>query len=168
MAQYTYPFVVTPLFLLNSKLDEWQTRHILAPNRNYTVAVSPDAAFAPCISHPLTDCNATQLQQWQGFGEQFDAALYHAQVATPPHVAARHGGFITTCPIHTTAIDRYSHRIQVRGVSMYQALSDWVWETHGPGPKPYWTYDVSWPRDTSCPPPSAARGSDSASDPLQL
>ncbi len=71
-------------------------------------------------------------------------------------MAARHGGFITTCPIHTTAIHGYTHRIEVRGVSMYQALSDWVWETHGPGPKPYWTYDVPWPRDTSCPSPSAS------------
>jgi hypothetical protein len=49
MAQYTYPHISTPVFVLNSAWDEWQTQNILAPNENTTVTVSTYAPFAPCI-----------------------------------------------------------------------------------------------------------------------
>ena len=143
MAQYTYPHIKTPVFLLNSMVDEWQTSNILAPNSNYSVSVTPYEAFQPCIKDPTAGCNATQAGQWTGYATQFTTALDAALAATPASSAAQNGGFITTCPIHTTAIDGLSHRITIGGVTMYEALVAWFFQTNGQGGKQYWTYDVA-------------------------
>jgi hypothetical protein len=114
--------------------------------------------FKPCIADPgPVGCNATQFAQWSNFSSQFLGALAAARAATPPGAAAGHGGFITSCPIHTTAIGGLSHRITIGGVTMYDAVVEWVFQTRGAGAD-YWTYDVDWPGDKSCPPPAPPAG----------
>lgn len=153
MAQYTLPHIRTPLFILNSQVDEWQTQNVLAPNVETVPHVTTYAPFVPCITHPVSGCNATQRDQWLGYGTQFLAALAAARAATPSDLAARHGGFITSCPIHTTNIGGLSHRISIGGVSMYSAYSRW-WLAPPTTPAS-WTIDEPFPADRSCPAPGA-------------
>jgi len=160
MAPYTYPFVATPTFLLQSSLDQYQTQNLLAPNEDTAVAVTPYAPFLPCTLHPGPEpaggaCNATQWAQWFGYDAQFYAAFDAALAATPPAVLARSGGVLTTCPIHTTAIGGRSHAIRVAGKSMYDYLAEW-WAARGaPVEGGRWARDVPFPGDTSCPAASA-------------
>lgn len=156
MAQYTYPYVSTPIFLLNSVVDEWQTSNILAPNSNVTDYVTTYGAFVPCIEDPLKGCNSTQHDQWFGYADQFMKALNTSIQNTPEAFMNQNGGFITSCPIHTTAIGGLSQKIHINGVSMYQALSDWYFETKGPGGAQYWTHDVPYPNNPTCPKPGPA------------
>jgi hypothetical protein len=151
MAQYTLPHIKTPLFLVNSMVDEWQAQNILAPNTITEPAVSTYGAFKPCILDPVAGCNATQAAQWTGFAGQFLAALEAAKAATPAPQAALHGGIVTSCPIHTTMIGGLSHRIKVGGVSLYEAVSAWV-----AGKGQQWTVDVPFPGNPTCPKPAAA------------
>ena len=149
MAQYTLPFMRTPTFVVNSMVDEWQTQNILAPSLDTEPAVHTYPPFAPCIKDPVAGCNATQAAQWTGYAAQFLSALDAARKATPAPLAAMHGGFITSCPIHTTMISGLSHRITIGGVTMYDAVSAWV--MGGPST---WTIDQPYPGDRTCPKPS--------------
>ena len=157
-APRAYLSLATPTFILNSAWDEWQTSNILAPDPNTLPHVKTYAPFAPCIAAPHTGCNATQFAQWFAYGAQWRTALAAARAAVlDPAVAARSGGYITSCAIHTTAISGFSHRIKINGgVSMYDALGAWV---DGGAPSVaggHWTMDVDWPGDTSCPGPHEA------------
>ena len=154
MAQYTYPFVATRTFLLQSQVDQFQTGNILAPNLNISYAASTYPPFAPCILNPgPVACNSTQFAQWQGYSSQFFTALNASLAATPADVLARSGGVITSCPIHTTAISGISHKIVVGGASMYEWLVRW-YDSKTPVTGGSFTYDVAWPGDTSCPRPT--------------
>lgn len=150
MAQYTYPYISTPVFILNSQVDEWQTSNILAPSLNTTFDVTTYPPFAPCIKDPAHGCNATQFTQWSNYAGQFMGALKAAQAATPASQLAANGGFITTCAIHTTAISGYSYKIKIGGVTMYDALSQWYFDAPG---AVAWRYDVPWPGNPTCPGP---------------
>lgn len=154
MAQYTYPFVSTPTFLLQSQVDQFQTGNILALNLDISYAASTYPPFAPCILNPgPVACNSTQFAQFKGYAGQFFAALNASLAATPADVLARSGGVITSCPIHTTAISGISHKIVVAGATMYEHLVKW-YDAAAPVPGGSFTYDVPWPGDTSCPKPS--------------
>lgn len=152
-----YPFLRTPTFILNSAWDEWQTSNVLAPDTNTQPHVTTYAPFVPCIAAPHTGCNATQFEQWFGYGDQWHTALATARAAvSDPAVAARSGGFVTSCAIHTTAISGFSHRIKIAGVSMYEALGAWLDGGAPPTAGGHWTMDVPWPGDTTCPGPHEA------------
>lgn len=129
-AQYTLPYVTTPSFIINSMCDEWQCENILAPDLDYDYGVETYAPFKPCILAPTTtasaSCNATQAKQWTGYGAQFLAGLGAARAAVPPTVAARSGGVITSCPIHTTLISGLSHKIKVNGTTLYDYIAAWM------------------------------------------
>lgn len=150
MAQYTLPHMATPTFVVNSRCDEWQAQNILAPNTVTLPAVSTYAPFEPCIRQPTAGCNATQAAQWTGLAGQFLSALQAAREATPPDLAARHGGVITSCPIHTTLIGGLSHRIKVGGRSLYEHIVDWL---DGVVQQGSWAFDVDYPGNDSCPKP---------------
>lgn len=83
MAQWTYPHIKTPTFLLNSAWDQWQTENILALNYNISFASSTYPPFEPCIKDPNTGCNATQYSQWYGYGDQWYTAFNASWAATP-------------------------------------------------------------------------------------
>jgi O-palmitoleoyl-L-serine hydrolase len=145
MAQYLLPFIKTPLFIINSMVDQWQTQNILAPNIDTEPSVSTYAPFVPCINNPVAGCNATQAAQWMNYGTQFLTALNTAIKATPSQY--NHGGFITSCPIHTTFIGSLGHKITINNTTMYQALTDWVTGKTTSS----WLIDVNFPGDKTCP-----------------
>ena len=145
MAQYLLPFIKTPTFIINSMVDQWQTENILAPNIETMPSVTTYAPFVPCINNPVAGCNATQASQWKNYGTQFLTALNTAIKATPSQY--NHGGFITSCPIHTTFIGSLGHKITINNITMYQALTDWVTGKTNSS----WLIDVNYPNDKTCP-----------------
>lgn len=152
-AQYTLPFVRTPIMVVNSMHDEWQAQHILAPSLDIAVSVSVDPGWAKCILHPLASCNATQAAQWTGYADQFLGALESARKATPPELAGAHAGVITSCPIHTTMISGFSRRIVVDGATLYDRVA--AWAAGEAGTAGVWTIDVAYPGNPTCPKPSS-------------
>lgn len=150
MAQYVYPHIATPVFILNSKYDQWQLSNILAPDANFTDDVSPDAAWQPCISDPLSKCNTTQYGQFQNYSVQFMGALNASLAATPAARLASRGGFITSCDLHTTCIGGLCHKIHIDGTTMYNALSDWFFERNSCASGSCWWYDGDWPNNPTC------------------
>jgi len=158
MAQYTYPYVKTRTFLLQSSVDAFQTGNILAPNLDISFAASTYPPFLPCLSAPgppgVGNCNSTQWLQWSNYSSQFFLALNASIAATPADALARNGGVISSCPIHTTAISGISHRIVVDGKTMYEHLVDW-YDSTDPVPGGRFTIDVPYPGDASCPKPTA-------------
>ena len=151
MAQYTLPYIRTPLYIVNSMHDEWQAQNVLAPNTITLPAVTTYAAFAPCIKTPTTGCNATQAGQWTGYAAQFLDALAAARAATPAPYAAQHGGVITSCPIHTTLIGGLAHRIEVGGKSLYTHIVEWM---SGTSAQDAFAIDVAYPGNPTCPKPA--------------
>jgi len=152
-AQYTLPFIRTPLFVVNSMHDQWQAQHMLAPDPNVSYGVTSYAPFRPCIKAPLVGCNATQAAQWTAYADQFMDLLASARAATPPPLAAQHAGVITSCPIHDTLMNGLSRRIVVRGSTLYDRVAAWVLEE--PGTAGVWTVDVPFPGNPTCPMPTA-------------
>lgn len=124
MAPFVYPYISTPLFLVNSQYDSFQLQYILAGLPNNTVAPAPDPAWAACILSPglnASVCNATQVYAIQGWHMQFQAQLNMsiafrgavqgrqrvvapgASQAAAAAVAPQqwpNGGVITSCIIH--------------------------------------------------------------------
>jgi hypothetical protein len=151
MAQYTLPYLNTSSFVVNSMVDQWQTSNILAPNPTYVRALSTYGPFIPCIKAPTTvassTCNATQAAQWTGYGQQFLQALAEARQAVPAPVAARSGGVITSCPIHTTLIGGLSRKIKVGGATLYEHIVSWMEGRSG------WKIDEAYPGNPTCPKP---------------
>ena len=151
MAQYTYPYIATPVFVVNSAVDEYQTQHILAPDPDTSVTINPYKEFLPCTLKPQSGCNATQHAQWSNYSYQFKSALDVAASLLTPAQYDQNGGFITSCPIHTTMINQISHKIHIGGVSMYEAVASWYFGHSG---RANWTIDVDYPGDKTCPLPS--------------
>ncbi len=113
----------------------------------------PPAHTPSLPQDPSTACNATQFAQWDGYGTQFFTAWNKSLAATPSDRLAHNGAFITSCPIHTTAISGLSHRIHIHNVSMYDAFSAWALDLPPPTGS-HWTVDVPWPGNPTCPKPS--------------
>jgi O-palmitoleoyl-L-serine hydrolase len=152
MAEYCYPHLSTPTFLLNSQIDQWQLEHILAPDPDYTVDEVVYEPWVPCIEDP-TACNSTQYDQFMGYHDQFMRALDTATAATPL-AFSQNGGFITSCDSHDTASYGDSHTIFIGGVSMYDAMVQWVsLDSSGKSDTvAQWRYDDPWPSNPTCPP----------------
>ena len=85
-----------------------------------------------------------------GYGEQFLRGLAEARAAVPAPVAARSGGVITSCPIHTTLIGGLSRRIVVAGDTLYQHITRWMDGASG------WVIDEPFPANPTCPKPQEA------------
>ena len=85
-AQYTMPYLETPLFVLNSRFDSWQLCW------SFGLPNSPFATWNRTIKASALD-----------FGEDFSTALAAtgALWSGPP----KHGGFITACQAHCDAGD---------------------------------------------------------------
>jgi hypothetical protein len=116
------------------------------------------APFVPCTHAPQSGCNATQYSQWQGLGAQILSHLMAAVAASP--IAEQHGGFLTSCPTHGTAVFNRSNTVRLRGVpdglTAMEALRAWYAATEGgegapAAALPRFSFDAPWPPASAWP-----------------
>lgn len=105
MAQYTMPFIRTPLFMVNSPYDTWQLANVLM--------VPWD-----CVQD-TTKCNATEISAIQNFRSEFVKAS-RAVVAHPSN-----GAYMDSCWEHCQACGNNWGKSTVNGKSIPAALGDW-------------------------------------------
>ncbi|KAJ9448584.1 Pectin acetylesterase 5 [Diplonema papillatum] len=129
-AQYTYDFIPTPLFIINSGLDLYQTGCILTgvvpagfPSGNTTGACG-EGSYATCAASPDTECNATEIVALNQYTTDFVTILGNARSAALPG----HGAFIHSCHTHCESESANIDVVAVDGVTMRDALSEW-WDS---------------------------------------
>jgi hypothetical protein len=111
-------FVVTPLFIANSRYDTWQERGVLGLNTT------------ECASHVATDgtvtlCNGTgadaraQQQFWLAYGDAMVAAL------RDPKLSKRHAAFLVNCPTHCQSDPTGWRHPAFPGTQLGAAVKQW-------------------------------------------
>jgi hypothetical protein len=109
-AEYTYPHIQTPIFMVNSKYDSWQIPNIYA---------------LPCYSN-LKNCNATELNQLLQYGQTFLSTL------TAIQASSQDGIWVDPCYQHCQTIGTYWNQVTVpladgTLISGYEAFSSWYY-----------------------------------------
>jgi hypothetical protein len=108
-------YMRTPLFILNSGYDSWQTNFIwFTPNG----AKPMDAGWHGCAQF-ISQCNQSQLQLMDHYHAKFVAKLKPMTDPSSPH-----GGFVESCMSHcqgfyTGASRNYNH------MSAYTTFAQW-------------------------------------------
>jgi len=107
-AEYTYPHIQTPIFMVNSKYDSWQIPNIYA---------------LPCYAN-LKDCNATELSQLLAYGQTFLGTLAGIEAST------KDGLWVDACYTHCQTVGTYWNVVKVpttdgTQISGYDAFSNW-------------------------------------------
>lgn len=136
--EYNLKYTTTPLFVLNSGYDSWQTNFIwFTPDGGKPTF---DSQWMKCAQYIKT-CNETQLQLMGKFHSQFVAKL--APMTDP---ATPHGGFVESCMSHCQSggvvpSGAYDNRTSL------QAIADWY-----DGKFLAKAIDAPYPKgDSSCP-----------------
>ncbi len=151
MAQFTYPFISTPIFIVQSALDAWQLPNLLAP-----LGDGADASYAKCFADPPAACNGTQFAQFLGYGVQLMAALNMSR-AFSPHAYTQNGGVVTSCVRHGQLQANSMDAIVVDGKSIITAVGDWYFQ-RTPRGEAAWYIDGPFGSNPTCPPPLGAAG----------
>eukprot|EP00659_Diplonema_papillatum_P010689 gene10689-16445_t len=142
-AQYTYDFIYTPFFVLNSGLDSWQTGCIYTatlpdnfPNQTGNEnGVCGQGSYAQCSNDPNTNCNVTEIGAMNQFTKDFMGLLMGARGSQ----LDGHGAFVHSCHTHCEAqVDDQFMTFAVNGVTMRTALAQW-WNS-GSDPASQHTY----------------------------
>ena len=131
MAPHTYPYITTPIMVLNSAMDAWQSRCILGsaavPNFPNQTGVenglcSAVPGYNKCLRDPEKKCSAGQVPAVNNYIDSFMAAMQAAPTFTKPG----NGAFIHSCDVHCEAqSSHYYSGIEVDGVRMRDALAKW-------------------------------------------
>lgn len=150
MAEFTYPFIKTPIFIQNSKLDNWQLRNILAADvpscTPQSCELHADTGMVNCASAPATNCTPTEFIAFQGYAVQFMSALSQSLASNVNAFNGVNGGLITSCDLHDHMIGGGWNKIMVGGKSMREIVTPWM-QGKAPGT---WTFDVDWPNNPTC------------------
>jgi hypothetical protein len=116
----TAPYVITPMFVLNSKYDTWQGGGIIGAGK---------------CGHNISSCSAALQTFWAGYGNRMVSILQ----SLPP----QHGGFLSNCqahcqtggcswaghqangPVHPSCNPNPQNGLTVDGVPMGEAFISW-------------------------------------------
>jgi len=119
----TFPFIKTPLFVLNAKYDSAQLgRYGL-----------------DCINH--NQCNSTQLAQFINYGED---QLTSEKIAINSPTT---GVFLDACVQHCQSQVNTWSRVSVDGSIASHAFADWYFHNTG---KSKWVDTCQWPCNKAC------------------
>ena len=131
MAPRVYPYIKTPIMVLNSAMDSWQSNCILG---SATVPGFPNQAGAEnglcsavpgydkCLLDPEKKCSAGQVPAVNNYIDSFMAAMRAAPTFTKPG----NGAFVHSCFAHCEAQSSHHFKtIEVDGVRMRDALAKW-------------------------------------------
>ncbi|XXG43969.1 hypothetical protein AAC387_Pa01g3881 [Persea americana] len=126
----------TPLFILNSAIDSWQIRSILAPADN-----DPLGTWKACKTD-IKNCSTNQLQIMQGFRLDFLEAL-------KPLSSPARGFFINSCYAHCQAeltetwLNNPSPLLD--NTTIAKAVGDWFYDR-----RPFQEIGFPYPCDSTC------------------
>ena len=158
LAQYVYPFVRAPLFVLQSFADAWQSScvstaaPVAAPRSlaNGNCSGMPDFwhTWYRCTANPANCTPAQVAALYVPFGAQMVASLTATNAAKAR--APGSGGFVTSCHTHCEALNFFD-AFTVGGVTMRDAVTAWLAANQASGgtSEPLWHVDVPY---TSTPP----------------
>ena len=131
MAQYTVPFVTTPLFMAEGMYDSWQLPSIL-----WLKCGKPT---------PEKSCNAKQLEAFLEFGQSMNSTL------VPLAEQSDRGCFLDACIVHIQSLFEdgdHWNTWTVQGQTLRQTFGNFYFNR--PGPKRL--VDAQpWPSNPSCP-----------------
>mmetsp|Transcript_87162 Transcript_87162/g.260009 ORF Transcript_87162/g.260009 Transcript_87162/m.260009 type:complete len:485 (+) Transcript_87162:68-1522(+) len=120
-AQYAAQHIESPFFLINSALDWWQTRCILADEQWNNGACQLHAGYE-CASN-ITECVGSQLSAMNGYMDSFMDAL--AGVVDPTSKPGN-GAFISGCHFHCEGQEDVPFTtFRINGVTMKDAVYQW-------------------------------------------
>jgi hypothetical protein len=126
MAQYTLPFLRTPLFIMNPQYDSWQMGNVLALSSG-------------CIQKPST-CSQQEMTAFQNFRTSMLQAL------TPALQSSTDGMWTDACVIHCQTLDQGGWTsIKVGGYSLQQTFGNWYFGRGHPKQN-----DCAWPCNPTC------------------
>ena len=107
MAQYTYPYIKTPIFVLNSEYDTWQLSNILQLG---------------CLPPKCTPEKMTDFTKWRATFLQ----------ALGPAIGAHSNGIFTdSCLVHCQSLDAPWNTFKVNGQTAHDTFANWYFETGG-------------------------------------
>jgi hypothetical protein len=129
-AQFVYPRVSTPTFLLQSVYDSWQTRCILSsmpvdPSQgrdSYNCSAAP--GWGQCALN-VSDCTAAQvLDSIVPFGAALASSVL--SLSANKSTAPGSGGFLDSCHMHVESDGGAWNSVSIGGVSMEAAFAAWL------------------------------------------
>jgi len=111
--EYLLQHTRTPMFVLNSGYDSWQTNFIwFTPNGGKPT----DPAWQRC-AQTINQCNSSQLELMDQYHAKFVAKL--APMTNP---STPHGGFVESCMQHCQG---FSTSLSYNNMSAYMTLVNW-------------------------------------------
>lgn len=120
--QYTMNFMETPVFVLNSGYDSWQTSNIwFAGGQN---GVPPPPQWAQCAN--AFNCTADQMPVVQSYHSQTLSAMAVVLDPTTPH-----GAFVDSCWVHCQSSAGWDSTT-IGGQTMMQTFDAWYHESVPP------------------------------------
>lgn len=130
MAPHVLPYIQSPIFVLNSMYDSWQSGCILSaepvvndkPGTNGNCSAAE--GWAACSYSP-EHCNAQQIGDYNEFGQSLEQLVKGALKKTD-------GAWLTSCHTHCEAQDSNAYtKFKIQGVSMSDAVGKW-WADDNP------------------------------------
>ena len=124
MAQYTFPHVKTPAFVINSFYDAWQWDNILAMPCNQPSNHSTHTKAGCDGNWSTTDCNTKAIAALEAFRTDMVADV----VGVVAGNASPHSGFLYGCITHCGQFakdDRWS-KLSISGTSLREAFTEWL------------------------------------------
>lgn len=150
MAEYVFPFIRPPIFVLNSFYDSWQTGCIMTsePVVNGSFAngnCSAVPGWQACAKNPAS-CTPDQIASgYVAFGNEMVTSL--SQTNAAKYAAPGSGGFLTSCHTHCEAQSSSCFtNFAIGGKTMMKAASAWIQSNQASGGKsaPQWLTDCSY------------------------
>eukprot|EP01102_Stenamoeba_stenopodia_P020799 TRINITY_DN823_c0_g1_i2.p1 TRINITY_DN823_c0_g1~~TRINITY_DN823_c0_g1_i2.p1 ORF type:complete len:355 (+),score=96.32 TRINITY_DN823_c0_g1_i2:357-1421(+) len=115
-AQYNYPVIQTPIFLLQSTYDSWQMGNIVFANQNYDMS---------CALGGSGNCTAEQIE----VADLFHFYMLNLIGGTDTWNSDANGGYLHSCWDHCIAYFQIGwNNIVVGGLTIQQAVGDWFFE----------------------------------------
>lgn len=129
MAPHVYPYITSPIFMLNSKFDSWQSGCVLTSefvSSNSSTAngnCSAVPGWASCAGNPESCTNAQVSTGYNPFGADYVTAYSASGTSQKPG----NGAFIVSCHTHCEGQDDTAwNRFTVGGVTMKDAVVAWL------------------------------------------
>ncbi|XP_065888663.1 uncharacterized protein [Dysidea avara] len=124
MAQYTYPHIKTPIFLLNARYDTYQIGNILGLN-----------CYPP-------NCTADQMKEFENYGNEF------LNAAAPAISSTSNGVYIDSCQIHCQSLTPTPwSKFIVGGQTMRDTFNAWLTNSTATKSK---VVDCTYPCNPTC------------------